>query len=182
MNLRNNCRILVLGTAVAAAALATSAQAGTTTPLSVNVTANVASTCQATASKTDVAFGAIPAFLAAAQPATGTVTFTCNKGASVSVTVDNGGNYGLGQSGTLRSMKSGTSDYISYHVYQPTGATFSACGGTTEWTASLSIGSLWSSTGGPKTINLCGSVDPAPAAGYAVGASYADVISVQATF
>jgi spore coat protein U-like protein len=158
------------------------AHAGTTTPLNVNVTASVASTCQATATKTDVGFGAIAAFLAAPQTATGTVTFTCNKGATVGVTVSNGANYSLGQSATLRAMKSGTADYISYHIYQPTGATFSACAGTTEWTASLDISALWSATGGPKTVNLCGQVDAAPASGYATGASYADVVSVQATF
>jgi spore coat protein U-like protein len=158
------------------------AEAGTTTPLNVNVTASVASTCQATATKTDVGFSAIPAFLAAPQTATGTVTFTCNKGATVGVTVSNGANYGLGQSATLRAMKSGTTDYISYHIYQPTGATFSACAGSTEWTASLNISTLWAAAGGPKTINLCGQVDAAPASGYATGASYADVVSVQATF
>ena len=157
------------------------AQAGQTTALNVNVSANVASTCQLLATKTDVGFNAIPAFLAAAQTATGTVTFTCNKGATVGVTVSNGANSGLGQSATLRAMKSGT-DYISYHIFQPTGASFNACGGSTEWTASLNVSTLWTAAGGAKTINLCGQVDAAPAAGYATGASYADVVSVQATF
>ena len=35
--------------------------------------------------------------------------------------------FGLGASGSLRAMKSGTADYISYHIFQPTGATFSSC-------------------------------------------------------
>ena len=170
------------GVVVAVAALSFStAQAGQTTALNVNVSANVASTCQLLATKTDVSFDAIPAFLAAAQTATGTVTFTCNKGATVGVTVSNGANSGLGQSATLRAMKSGT-DYISYHIFQPTGASFNACGGSTEWTASLNVSTLWTAAGGPNTINLCGQVDAAPAAGYATGASYTDIVSVQATF
>ena len=171
---------LAVAVAVASSLSLGIANAGTSTA-TVNVTANVISTCSATTSKVDVAFGAIPAFLAAAQGATGSVTFTCNKGATVGVTVDNGGNFGLGQSGTLRAMKSG-SDYISYHVYQPTGAAFNACAGTTEWTASLSMSTLWAVTGGAKTINICGSVDAAPAVGYAVGASYADAVIVTATY
>jgi Spore Coat Protein U domain len=171
--------------AVAATAwlAAGTANAGTTTPQNVNVTASVASTCQATATKTDVGFGAIPAFLAAPQTATGTVTFTCNKGATVGVTVSNGANNGLGQSATLRSMKSGAANYISYHIYQPFiffGFVF--CLGSTEWTTSLDISTLWANNGGAKTINLCGQVDAAPASGYATGPSYSDIVSVQATF
>ena len=172
-------RSVVAVAAVSGLAFGT-AHAGTSTA-TVNVSANVISTCSATTSKVDVAFGAIPAFLAAPQAATGSVTFTCNKGATVGVTVSNGGNFGLGQSATLRAMKSG-SDYISYHVYQPTGAAFNGCAGTTEWTASLSMTTLWAVTGGAKTINVCGSVDAAPVAGYAVGASYADAVIVTATY
>ena len=172
---------LAVAVAIASALSLGTAYAGTSTA-TVNVTANVISTCSATTSKVDVAFGAIPAFLAAPQSATGTVTFTCNKGATVGVTVDNGSNFGLGQSGTMRAMKSGTVDYISYHVYQPTGPAFNGCAGTTEWTASLSMSTLWAATGGPKAINICGSVDAAPAVGYAVGASYADAVIVTATY
>ena len=158
------------------------AHGGTTTPQSVNVKASVASSCELAASETDVAFGAIPAFLATTQAASGSVTFTCNKGANVSVTVGNGNYHGLGQSASLRAMKSGASDYISYHVFRPTGATFSTCTGSTEWTTALNVKSLWTNAGGAHTIKLCGRVDAAPATGYAAGTSYADVIMVQATF
>ena len=149
----------------------------------VNVTATVNATCNASGSATDIAFLTIPAFLAAAQNATGSVQFTCNKGAAPVLTISNGANNGLGQSASLRAMKSGT-NYISYHIYTPTGATFSSCSGaSTDWPAAgLSVSSLWASNGGPNTINLCGSVDPAPATGYAVGASYADLVVVTATF
>lgn len=163
--------------------IASVAHAGIATQ-TVNVTASVNSVCNASGSATDVAFGAIPAFLASPQTQTGTVTFQCNKGATVQLTVSNGSNFGLGVSGSLRAMKSGTADYISYHVYQPTGATFSSCAGAgTDWPATgINISSLWASSGGPNTVNLCGSVDAAPASGYAVGPSYLDVVTVTATF
>jgi spore coat protein U-like protein len=127
-------------------------------------------------------FGAMPAFTTGVTQ-TGAVTFTCNKGATVKLTISNGSNFGLGQSATLRAMKSG-SDYVSYHIYTPTGATFSSCAAaSTDWPASpgLDVSSLWTSTGGPKTTNLCGAVDAAPAGGYAVG-SYSDLVTVTATF
>lgn len=169
---------LALGTL----SLGAAAHAGTTST-TVNVTASVASVCNMQAASTDVAFGSIPAFLAATQTTNGSVTLTCNRGANVSLAVSNGNNSGLGQSASLRAMKSGTSDYISYHVYQPTGSTFSSCSGaSTEWTAGLSTSSLWASSGGPNTVLLCGAVDAAPPSGYAVGASYADVVQVTATY
>ena len=163
--------------------IASAAHAGTAIQ-TLNVSANVNSVCNASGTATDVAFGAIPAFLASPQSQSGTVTFQCNKGATVTLTVSNGSNFGLGATGTLRAMKSGTADYISYHVYQPTGATFSSCAGaTTDWPAAgVSVSSLWATGGGANTIRLCGAVDAAPATGYAVGASYLDVVTVTATF
>ena len=164
--------------------LATAAHAGTATQ-NVNVTASVNSVCSASGSASDVLFGPIAAFLASPQTATGTVQFTCNKGATVTLTVSAGSNFGNGQSGTLRAMRSGaTTDYISYHVYSPTGATFSSCvGASTDWPgAGIGISSLWASNGGPNTINLCGAVDAAPATGYAVGVLYTDTVVVTATF
>jgi spore coat protein U-like protein len=170
----------LLGAAMVAAA---GSAAAATTSTTVNVTATVNSVCNMQAASTAIAFGTIPAFVATTTPATGNVTLTCNKGATVTLGVGNGGNYGLGQSASLRAMKSGTSDYISYHVYQPTDATFTSCtGASTEWTSALAISSLWSGSGGPNTISLCGVVDAAPAAGYAVGASYLDVVTVTATY
>jgi spore coat protein U-like protein len=180
-----DARITWLAAAALAAGLAftSGAARAATTSTTVNVTATVNSVCNMQAASTPIGFGTVPAFLATTQAATGNVTLTCNKGATVTLGVSNGNNFGLGQSGTLRAMLSGTTDYISYHVYQPTGATFSSCAGaSTEWTAAISIASLWASTGGPNTISLCGVVDAAPAAGYAVGASYLDVVTVTATY
>lgn len=177
--LNKSANVVVAAVMAAAAGLATAATTSTT----VNVTAAVNSVCNMQAASTAVAFGTIPAFLAVTQSAVGNVTLQCNRGATVTLAVNNGNNFGLGASGTLRAMLSGTADYISYHVYQPTGATFSSCAGaTTEWTGALTVSSLWASAGGPNTISLCGAVDAAPIAGFAVGASYLDVVTVTATY
>ncbi|MFO1325706.1 MAG: spore coat protein U domain-containing protein [Burkholderiales bacterium] len=183
MNKRIATKLLPALAGAALVAAAGSAAAATTST-TVNVTATVNSVCNMQAASTDIAFTTIPAFLGApTAPVAGNVTLTCNKGATVTLGVSNGNNFGLGQSGSLRAMKSGTSDYISYHVYQPTNATFTSCSGaSTEWTSAISISSLWSANGGPNTISLCGVVDAAPAAGYAVGASYLDVVTVTATY
>jgi spore coat protein U-like protein len=182
MNMRTIAKALpaLVGAFLTASAGTSSAA---TTFTTVNVTAAVNSVCNMQAASTPIAFGTIAAFVATTTLATGEVTLTCNKGATVTLAVNNGNNFGIGQSATLRAMKSGTSDYISYHVYQPTGGTFGSCAGaSTEWTSALNIASLWSSTGGPNTISLCGVVDAAPASGYAVGASYLDVVTVTATY
>jgi len=174
---------LAAGALAAGIAFSSGVAHAATTATTVNVTATVNSVCVMQAASTPVAFATIPAFLASTQSATGNVTLVCNKGATVTLAVGNGNNFGLGQSGTLRAMLSGTADYISYHIYQPTGGTFSSCAGaSTEWTAALNVASLWSSSGGPNTISLCGVVDAAPASGYAVGASYLDVVTVTATY
>lgn len=153
-----------------------------TTATTVNVTATVASVCNMTAASTDVAFGTVPAFLATTQPATGSVTLTCNKGATVSIDVSNGNNFGLGQSGTLRAMKNAGTDYISYHVYQPTDAALTSCAGaSTEWTTGISAAGAFSASGGPKAVSLCGVVDAAPGGGYSAGV-YSDVVTVTATY
>ena len=188
-------RLRIIKPSLLAAALLTLAAGSASaqsTQTTVNVTASVQATCNMQAGTTDVAFGPIPAFLAGPQAATGQVTLQCNRGATVSIDINNGsaGNFGNGQSVGLRAMKSG-SEYISYHIYQPTGLSSSSagtCGTTgTEWGSgaggsALSVSSLYSASGGPRQINLCGVVDAAPTGGYAVGANYLDVVTVTATY
>lgn len=180
MNKRLAAKVLpaLLGTALFAAA---GSAAAATTSTTVNVTASVNAVCNMQSS-TAIAFGPIAAFTTSSTTATGNVTLQCNKGATVTLGVSNGNNFSASGSG-LREMKSGTSDYIPYHIFQPTNATFSDCtGASTEWTSAISVSSLWATSGGPNTISLCGSVDPAPSGGYAVGASYLDVVTVTATY
>jgi len=158
----------------------------TTAPVNVNVTASVSAVCNLSATTTDVAFGAIPAFTGTAVNAAGSVSLTCNRGAVVTMDVGNGGNYGLGQSGTQRAMVS-ASNYISYEIFQPniSGTTTNCTGVSTAWTSgagAFTATSLFSGSGGPRTIALCGQVAAAPVSGYAAGLSYADVVAVTATY
>src|SRR5690606_2351176 len=127
MNKRIATKLLPALAGAALVAAAGSAAAATTST-TVNVTAAVNSVCNMQAASTAIAFGTIPAFVATTTPATGNVTLTCNKGATVTLGVSNGNNFGSGQSATLRAMASG-SDFISYHIYQPTNATFTSCAG-----------------------------------------------------
>jgi spore coat protein U-like protein len=184
MNKASTTRSIALAVGAATAVAASTALAGSV-PQTVNVTANVQSTCNASGSVTDIAFGTIAAFLAApTPPAVGNFSLQCNKGATVNVVISNGANFGLGASGSLRAMKSG-SDYISYHIYTPTNAAFSNCAGaSTDWPGApgVNVSTLWAGSGGPNTISLCGVVDAAPAGGYAVGASYSDTVTVTANF
>lgn len=186
---------IIKRSSLAAAVIALSAGSAfaQSTQTTVNVTASVQSTCNMQAGTTDVAFGPIPAFLSGTQTATGQVTLQCNRGATVSIDINNGsaGNFGSGQAAGLRAMKSGTSDYISYHIYQPTGLSASSagtCGVTgTEWGSgaggsTLDVSTLYSTSGGPRQINLCGVVGAAPTGGYAVGTNYLDVVTVTATY
>lgn len=170
-----------------AAVLPVGAMAQTTTdPVTVNVTASVSAVCNLSATTTDVAFGAIPAFTASAVDASGSVSLTCNRGAVVTMAVGNGTNYGLGQSATARAMKSGT-NYISYEIFQPniTGTTTNCTGVSIPWGsggAAFTATSLYSGSGGPRTILLCGQVAPAPGGGYDPGAAYADIVAVTASY
>jgi spore coat protein U-like protein len=161
-------RSTALAIGAAAAVAASPAMAAGSVPQTVNVTANVQSTCNASGSVTDIAFGTIAAFLAApTPPAVGNFSLQCNKGATVNVVISNGNNF----SGGMRNMKSG-SDLIPYHIYTPTAASnFVTCSGTTDWPAAPGL-----------NISLCGVVDAAPAGGYAVGASYSDTVTVTANF
>jgi spore coat protein U-like protein len=170
-----------------AAVLPVGAMAQTTTaPVNVNVTASVSAVCNLSATTTDIAFGAIPAFTASAVNASGSVSLTCNRGAVVTMAVGNGLNYGLGLSGTARAMASG-SDYISYQIFQPniSGTTTNCTGASTAWGsggAAFTATGLYSGSGGPRTILLCGQVAAAPLDGYAAGATYADTVAVTATY
>lgn len=181
MNRKFAVKSLTLAIGVAVGMIAPAALAGSV-PQTVNVTANVQATCNASGTVTDIAFGTISAFLASpTPPVVGAFALQCNKGATVNVVISNGNNF----AGGMRNMKSG-SDLIPYHIYTPTNATFSSCAGAgTDWPGApgLNVSSLWATNGGPNTISLCGVVDAAPVpGGYAVGANYADLVTVTANF
>ena len=161
-----------------AAVLAGPAHAVDTANLSVLATVNA--NCNMQASPAAVDFLTFNAF--AGATATGQVSVQCNRGATVRLDIDNGGNFASG----TRNMASG-SNVVPYSLYQPnigSGAP-GTCGGTTAWGAGagsgLAVTSLFSASGGVRNINVCGSVPVPGAAGYAVG-SYTDTVVVTAVY
>lgn len=172
-DMKNNLRFVTA--AVLAAALPISANAQVTSPqtTTLNVSATVASICQLSAPG-NIAFGSVqPGVTANAQ---GSVTVTCNKGATVSATTAS-----TNVSGTQKRMRIGaTTDYLDYQVWQPDLAALGACAATqTDWTGSLSMSSLWSAAGGPKVIPVCATTTPSNT--NATG-TYNDTLTVSVTF
>ncbi|MDN3919702.1 Csu type fimbrial protein [Roseateles violae] len=151
------------------------------TSATVTVTANVESVC--TVSRlTDLNFGPVLANLGSPLAATATIEAACTQGATVSIEINNGLHFGLGQSATLRSMANSTGGYISYHIYQPDAATLSSCAGASvEWTTGANALSGTIGAGGRRSISLCGVIDAAPPGGYAAGA-FSDVVTVTAIY
>ncbi len=153
------------------------AQALTAGPSNFTVTATVANFC--TVSAANVGFGTVNAGVAAANTAS-SVTLTCNKGATVtSVALNNGAN----ASGTQKRMLLGA-EFLNYQIDRPTGATFNTCpvaGTGPEWNATNTIvaTSLFTATGGAKTIAICASI---PAGQFPTAGLYTDTVQVTATY
>jgi len=173
---RNAAAVLV-GTALWSAAM--TANALTAGPSPFTVSATVANFC--TVSAANVAFGTVNAGVAATNTAS-SVTLTCNKGVTVSsVALDNGSNFNV-----TKRMKGAvvTTDFLSYKIDVPTGATFTTCpaaGAGPEWNGTNTIvaTSLFTTTGGAKLINICASI---PAAQYPSGQAYSDTVNVTVTY
>jgi spore coat protein U-like protein len=169
----------LLAAAVAASLLVTfgNAQAASPATTTFTVSATLANNCSVSAA--NVGFGTINAGIAATNTAN-SITLTCNKGTIVSsVALNNGAN----ASGTLKRMINGT-EFLNYQIDVPTGATFNTCpaaGAGPEWNASNTIvaTSLFATTGGPKSINICASI---PAGQFPSAGTYSDTVSVSATF
>jgi spore coat protein U-like protein len=94
--------------------------------------------------------------------ANGSVTLTCNRGATPFVSVGNG----LDPSGAQRRMSTGggTPLYVNYNVQKPTisGTDYTTCpgfGSGTDWGsaggARLDAAPAFLATGGPRTVNVC---------------------------
>jgi spore coat protein U domain-containing protein, fimbrial subunit CupE1/2/3/6 len=109
------------------------------------------------------------------------ITLTCNKGATVSVAL----NDGVNASGTQKRMQRGaTGDYLNYSISVPTvsGVT-TTCPAlpATSWNATntLTAGPLFSASGGPRDLLLCVSV---PSGQFSVGAgAYTDTVTASLT-
>ena len=135
------------------------AHAATSTQ-NVPVTATVNSNCRVTAPSA-VAFGVVDVNPAGATPlaAAGQVTVTCNKGAVVALTVDNG------LHGTWRMLNGANSDTLAYTLVMPTNFTVCpAAGSGSNWT-SVDMAPAYISTGGPQNPRDLWSGGNAAAAG-----------------
>lgn len=147
---------LIAAGAVLAAGVPTAVFAQVTTPqtTTLTVSATVASVCQLSA-PSNISFGSIQAGTTA--NASGSVTVTCNKGATVAATTTSANV----TAGTQKRMLLGTTDYLNYQVWQPDLAALGGCAAAkTDWTGSLSMTSLFTASGGPRVIPVCASTTP----------------------
>ncbi|RZT93601.1 Csu type fimbrial protein [Rivibacter subsaxonicus] len=144
------------------------------------VTATVNNTCTVS-SAAGVAFGA---YAGAALTGTGTITLSCNKGVTVSsLFLGDGANVGTANQ---KRMLGAVGEYLNYNIDVPTGATLTTCpaAGTNEWNATgaptgAELTTLFATTGGAKTIAICGSV---PAGQFPQSGAYADTITMTLTY
>lgn len=172
--MKNKLRLIAAGTLLATG-LPTGAYAQVTSPqtTTLNVSATVASICQLSAPG-NIAFGSVQA--GATANAAGSVTVTCNRGATVSATTTS-----ANASGTQKRMRIGvSSDYLDYQVWQPDLAALGACAAVqTDWTNPLAMTTLWSASGGSRVIPVCATTTPSNtnAAG-----TYNDTLTVSVSF
>lgn len=155
--------------ALLAAGIPLSASAQTIT---VNATVN----SQCSIGTATVDFGALNLAVQTDNTAS-SISLTCNRGATVSVAL----NDGVNASGTQKRMRLGaTADYINYSITVPTiSGTTTSCPALpgTSWNATntLVASSMFSASGGPRSLVLCGSV---PSGQFDLGAgAYTDTVT-----
>ena len=147
----------------------------------INISATVVAACTFGSASVTLSGGGIAAGSAVTDTSS-TVNLTCNKGATVTVALNNGAN----ASGTQKRLRAGaTTNYINYNLSQPNPL---VDGGTntcpslpgTEWNATNTViaTNLFATTGGPKPIPICISV---PAAQYPQAGTYTDTVTATLT-
>ena len=147
----------------------------------INISATVVAACTFGSASVTLNGGGIAAGSAVTDTSS-TVNLTCNKGATVSVALDNGAN----ASGTQKRLRaSSTSNYITYNLSRPStlvegGPNTCPSLPGTEWNAAntVSATSLFVTSGGPKPIPICISV---PAAQYPQAGTYTDTVTATLT-
>jgi len=170
-----------LATAFALAATGAFA-AGVDNSKSIAVSASVTNNCVVSAGAT-LDFGSydpIAANASAAKPGTGSFSVVCTKGAT-GVLVGLG--LGTHANAAQRRLFNGT-DNLDYNLFQPTGAAFDTCPGTTAWddsTSKLSLPAAFFDTGSTaaKVVAVCGTI---PAAQNVSAGSYTDTVVIDVTF
>lgn len=147
----------------------------------ISISATVVAACTFGSASVSLNGGGIAAGSAVTDTSS-TVNLTCNKGATVSVALDNGAN----ASGTQKRLRaSTTSNYITYNLSRPNtlvdgGPNTCPSLPGTEWNAAntVSATSLFVTTGGPKPIPICILV---PAAQYPQAGTYTDTVTATLT-
>lgn len=168
--------------AVAAGSLSSLPAQAASSTATVNVSASVNSQCNVLTSSLTMGFGTVDVLATGSAASNPTLRVQCNKGATVGLTANNG----LYASGTQKRMKNASNtDVLAYSILQATGAGFSACpttiaAGAELAATSMDVSSLWSTTGGPRDITLCGLLET-PQADASPG-SYADTVVVTVSY
>jgi len=147
----------------------------------INISATVASACSFGSASVTLAGASIAAGTAVTDTGS-TVNLTCNKGATVTVALNNGAN----ASGTQKRLRAGvTTNYITYNLSQPNtlvdgGPNTCPSLPGTEWNAAntVSATALFASSGGPKPIPICILV---PAAQFPAAGTYTDTVTATLT-
>jgi spore coat protein U-like protein len=179
-----NSSKLKLAIATVFAFAATAATAGQDNSQSIAVSTTVANKCLVAAGATLGFANYDPVVTHATADLTGTGTFQvrCTKGSTgVSVGLGLGANPSAGPA-LPRHMSAGGTDLLTYHLYQPTGASLNTCGGTTVWddnTGKLAVGSAFWDNSSNKTITVCGTV---PQAQDVAAGAYTDTVVIDVTF
>ena len=170
--MKNTLRLITAG-GLLAAGLPLTAMGQT-----ISISATVASQCNI--GNATVALGGIN-LLGAALTNTGTnIVLTCNRGATVSVALNNG----INASGTQKRLASPT-DFINYNLSQPTlplidGVNTCPALPGTEWNATNTVAGtpMFTASGGPRNIPLCVSV---PTPQFPGAGAYADTVTATLT-
>ncbi|HEX2186271.1 MAG TPA: spore coat U domain-containing protein, partial [Chloroflexota bacterium] len=148
------------------------ALAGTATS-NLSVTATVPATCLI--ATLPVAFGVYDPVSGQSVDGTGTVTVTCTSGSAATITLGQGSNAASGSTDAvpLRRMTDGSSNFLSYFLYQDSGR-------TTVWGNTAGTGVAHTGTGLPVAVTIFGRI---PASQNVPAALlYADTVVATVTF
>jgi spore coat protein U-like protein len=164
---------------IAAGALLAAGMPLTAMAQTITITATVNSQCNV--NSPTVALGALT-LLSGTIANTGTnLILTCNKGATVSVALNDGLNFAAGS----KRMSNGSGDFINYNISQPN-LPLAAAGNTcpalpgTEWNAANPVAGtpMFAASGGPRSIPLCVSV---PTPQFPGAGSFSDTVTATLT-
>lgn len=148
-------RVFVAGLLLAGLPMAAKAQ------VNVNVQVQVVGNCSVSA-PSNANFGSQGPLVLTNYTASGSVTLTCNRGATPFVAVNDGLHVNVAQ--RRMSDGGGTPVYVNYNIQKPTisGTDYITCpgfGAGTDWGsaggARLDAAAAFVATGGPRTVNVC---------------------------